>query len=116
MLDMGFADDMGGMPDVGGMFDMDGIEVIGFADSRALVPGIEPVIGSFIAVLSINGIRVDDSSTPVSVIEPCIRSFIDIPCIAVPADVLESPIIIPDIPGIAASVIEEESSPRPLPA
>lgn len=135
MLDIGFAEDMAGMPDIEGIFDIDGdsdakpdmdgiefigIEFIGIAESMALLCEIESVIGPFIDILGIN-IRVDDDSIPLSVMEPFIESLIDIPCIAVPADILEPPVIIPDIPcvedeGMPIFPLEEESRPRPIPA
>lgn len=130
ILDIGFVEDMAGMPDIEGIFDIDGdsdakpdmggIEFIGIAESMALLCAIESVIGLFIDMLGIN-IGVDDDSIPLLVMEPFIESLIDIPCIAVPADILEPPIIIPDIPcvedeGMPVFPLEEESRPRPVPA
>jgi len=127
MLDIDMAD----MPDIEGMLDIDGdsdtipdmggIEFIGVAESMALLCGMEPVIGSFIDILGINIGVDDDSIILLSVTEPFIESPIDIPCIAVPADMLEPPIIIPDIPcaedeGMPVFALEEESRPRPVPA
>jgi len=131
MLDIEFAEDMAGMPDVEGILDVDGdsdaipdmggIEFSGIAESMALLCGIGPAIGSFIDILGINIGVDDDSIILLSVMEPFIESPIDISCIAVPADILEPPIIIPDITcaedeGMLVFTLEEESRPRPVPA
>ncbi len=130
MLDIEFAEDMAGMPDIQGILDIDGdsdaipdmvdVEVIGIAESMALLCEIESVIGSFIDILCIN-IGVNDDSILLSVMELFIDSPIDISCIAVPADILEPPIIVPDIPcaedeGMPVFALEEKSRPRPVPA
>ncbi len=130
MLDIEFEEDMAGMPDIEGILDIDGdsdaiadmggIEFIGIAESMALLCEIESVIGSFIDILGIN-IGVDDDSILLSVMEPFIEPPIDIPCIAVPVDMLEPPIIIPGIPcvedeGMPVFALEEEPRPRPVPA
>lgn len=117
--------DIEGMLDIDGDSDarpdMGGIEFIGIGESMALLCGVEPVIGTFTDILRINIGIGDDSIILLSVMEPFIESPIDISCIAVPADILEPPIIIPDIAcaedeGMPVFALEEESKPRPVPA
>ncbi len=67
MLDVELADDMGGFPDIKGIpdiddgsdaiFDMDSIGAMVFAAFETLLPGNEPVIGSFMDIRGVEVIR-----------------------------------------------------------